>query len=163
MIKKLRKKFIAIAMCSMALVLFVIMAGINTANYTNVCRNADMRIHVIAENDGKFPENPADDTPQDDNQTPPEPKKEKELARRDISPESAFDTRFFTVTLTDKGTVDQVDTGKIAAVSTKEAKKYAASLYKSSIPLDLSAVTAISLSLQAITRVCIFLSTVNGN
>lgn len=49
MIKKLRKKFIAIAMCSMALVLFVIMAGINTANYTNVCRNADMRIHVIAE------------------------------------------------------------------------------------------------------------------
>ena len=130
MIKKLRKKFIAIAMCSMALVLFVIMAGINTANYTNVCRNADMRIHVIAENDGKFPENPADDNPQDDNQTPPEPKKEKELARRDISPESAFDTRFFTVTLTDKGTVDQVDTGKIAAVSTKEAKKYAASLYK---------------------------------
>ena len=113
MIKKLRKKFIAIAMCSMALVLFVIMAGINTANYTNVCRNADMRIHVIAENDGKFPENPADDNPQDDNQTPPEPKKEKELARRDISPESAFDTRFFTVTLTDKGTVDQVDTGKI--------------------------------------------------
>ena len=102
MIKKLRKKFIAIAMCSMALVLFVIMAGINTANYTNVCRNADMRIHVIAENDGKFPENPADDNPQDDNQTPPEPKKEKELARRDISPESAFDTRFFTVTLTDK-------------------------------------------------------------
>ena len=130
MIKKLRKKFIAIAMCSMALVLFVIMAGINIANYTNVCRNADMRIHVIAENDGKFPENPADDTPKDDNQTPPEPKKEKELARRDISPESAFDTRFFTVTITDKGTVDQVDTGKIAAVSTKEAKKYAASLYK---------------------------------
>lgn len=64
-------------MCSMALVLFVIMAGINTANYTNVCRNADMRIHVIAENDGKFPENPADDNPQDDNQTPPEPKKKK--------------------------------------------------------------------------------------
>ena len=58
MIKKLRKKFIAIAMCSMALVLLVIMAGSNIANYTNVCRNADMRIHVIAENDGKFPENP---------------------------------------------------------------------------------------------------------
>ena len=156
MIKKLRKKFIAIAMCSMALVLFVIMAGINIANYTNVCRNADMRIHVIAENDGKFPENPADDTPKDDNQTPPEPKKEKELARRDISPESAFDTRFFTVTITDKGTVDQVDTGK-------KQKNTRLLCIKSSIPLDLSAVTAISLSLQAITRVCIFLSTVNGN
>lgn len=72
----------------------VIMAGINTANYTNVCRNADMRIHVIAENNGKFPESPAADSPLDDNQTPPEPKKEKELIRRDISPESAFDTRF---------------------------------------------------------------------
>lgn len=130
MIKKLRKKFIAIAMCSMALVLFAIMAGINIANYTNVCRNADMRIHVIADNDGNFPETPASTDPKNDNQTPPEPKKEKELARHDISPESAFDTRFFTVTLTDKGTIDQVDTGKIAAVSTTEAKKYASSLYK---------------------------------
>lgn len=129
MIKKLRRKFIAIAMCSMALVLFIIMAGINIANYTNVCRNADMRIRLIADNNGKFPDNPA---PSKDNSdtTPPEPKKDREFSRHDISPESAFDTRFFTVTLTDSGTIDQIDTGKIAAISTSEAKTYAASLYK---------------------------------
>lgn len=129
MIKKLRKKFIAIAMCSMALVLFAIMAGINIANYTNVCRNADMRIQVIADNDGTFPQAPEAGNSKSD-QAPPKPEKDKEFSKREISPESAFDTRFFTVTLKANGTIDQVDTGKIAAVSASEAKAYATSLYK---------------------------------
>ena len=130
MIKKLRRKFIAIAMSSMALVLVIIMAGINIANYSNVCKNADMRIDLIAGNNGTFPENSGNPAPgSDDGSTAPEPKKDKEFSRRDISPESAFDTRFFTVTFTKNGAIDQVDTGKIAAISTSEAEDYATALY----------------------------------
>ena len=49
MLKKLRKKFIAIAMCSIGIVLAIIMTGINLANYMNVCRNADARISMISD------------------------------------------------------------------------------------------------------------------
>jgi hypothetical protein len=54
MITKLRRKFIAIAMCSIALVLTVILIGIIASSYLNVCRNADARIQMIAENGGRF-------------------------------------------------------------------------------------------------------------
>ncbi len=112
MITKLRHKFIAIAMCSTALVLTVIMTGINIANYINVCRNADMRITMIEEDKGHLPKKPG---PRDD--------------RHDLSPEAAFDTRFFTVTLLSDGNVSMIDTGKIAAISSEEAAAYATSLF----------------------------------
>ena len=117
MIKKLQKKIIACAMCSMAFVLAAIIIGINIAGYANVCKNADMRIRLIAENNGKFP------------QYSKQPKKNVPYSNRDISPESAFDTRFFTVTLSEKGTILRLDTGKIAAIDSEEAAGYAATLY----------------------------------
>ena len=46
MLTTLRRKFIAIAMCSLALVLTIIMVCINTANYINVCHVADERISL---------------------------------------------------------------------------------------------------------------------
>ncbi len=133
MLKKLRKKFIAIAMCSIGIVLAIIMTGINLANYINVCRNADARISMISDNDGHLPEE-SDNTPPpkqgDDKNNKDQKPADDPGAKRQMSPEASFDTRFFTVTLTDDGTIEQIDTGKIAAVTTQEASDYAASLYK---------------------------------
>ena len=133
MLKKLRKKFIAIAMCSIGIVLAIIMTGINLANYMNVCRNADARISMISDNDGHLPEE-SDNTPPpkqgDDKNTKDQKPADDPGAKRQMSPEASFDTRFFTVTLTDDGTIEQIDTGKIAAVTTQEASDYASSLYK---------------------------------
>lgn len=56
MIKTLRKKFIAIAMLSTALVLFVIIGAINIANYINTNANLDARLELIAYNGGTFPD-----------------------------------------------------------------------------------------------------------
>lgn len=56
MIKTLRKKFIAIAMLSIALVLFVIIGAINIANYINTNANLDARLELIAYNGGTFPD-----------------------------------------------------------------------------------------------------------
>ena len=55
MIKTLRKKFIAIAMLSTALVLFIIIGAINIANYINTNANLDARLELIAYNGGTFP------------------------------------------------------------------------------------------------------------
>lgn len=47
-----------------------------------------------------------------------------------ISQESPFDTRYFTVTIAPDGTVESVDTGKIASISAGTAEEYAAELWK---------------------------------
>lgn len=114
MLTSLRRKFIAIAMFSMALVLTVIITGINAANYINVCRIADERIALIAANGGTFPQltaPPYGHAPQDKD--------------HGISGEAAFDTRYFTVTLLPDGTFAGVDTGKIASASSEDAAAYA--------------------------------------
>lgn len=56
MIKTLRKKFIAIAMLSTSLVLFIIIGAINIANYINTNANLDARLELIAYNGGTFPD-----------------------------------------------------------------------------------------------------------
>lgn len=47
----------------------------------------------------------------------------------DISKETPFQTRYFTVEITPEGNVYRIDTGKIAAISTETAKEYALELY----------------------------------
>ncbi len=47
-----------------------------------------------------------------------------------ISQESPFDTRYFTVTIAPDGTVESVDTGKIASISAGTAEEYARSCGK---------------------------------
>ena len=58
MIKTLRKKFIAIAMLSTALVLFIIIGAINIANYINTNANLDARL----DDDGSAPAVPDNPT-----------------------------------------------------------------------------------------------------
>lgn len=123
MITKLRRQFIATAMCSIALVLTFIMAAIICSSYLNVCKNADSRIHMISENGGHF-----------DPKTPQPQQSESSdgpaSAWPELSAESPYDTRFFTVTLSEKGTVSQIDTGRIAAIGTGDAADYAEALYR---------------------------------
>lgn len=56
MVKTLRRKFIAITMISVSAVFLIILGVINIANYTNVYNNAKVRLDVLEENNGKFPE-----------------------------------------------------------------------------------------------------------
>ena len=56
MIKNLRKKFILVTMLSTFAVLFVIIGGLNVANYISMNSGADSLLDILAENDGKFPD-----------------------------------------------------------------------------------------------------------
>lgn len=126
MIKSLRRNFIAIAMCSISLVLAIIMAAVNAANYINVCQSADQRIRLIAENGGTLPQGLKLTEPAFFD----EPGRSFDLGRRELSEETFFDTRFFTVTVSEDGSVLSVNTGKIAAISTSDAADYASGLWR---------------------------------
>lgn len=173
MLKKLRRKFIAIAMLSVSIVLIAIVGTINIANYISTNEALDARLKLIAGNGGTFPDlleqknmgvegnktdsinkgtptlkeppsgktdiQPPEDMKQadlkDDNLKENDLKendfKENDLKRHGISPESQFDTRYFTVTINSNGEVENIDTSKIASVSSENATQYAKKLWKS--------------------------------
>lgn len=113
MLKKLRRKFIAIAMISVSIVLIAILGTINIANYISTSRALEARLSLIAQNGGTFP----DFAPK------------KPLEKRGISPESPFDTRYFTVTVDDSGNIEKINIGKIASVTAGTAGDYARKLW----------------------------------
>ena len=56
MLKKLRRKFVAIAMISISIVLIAIVGTINIANYISTNNSLDARLELIAGNGGTFPD-----------------------------------------------------------------------------------------------------------
>lgn len=121
MIKKLRRHFILITLISIALVLGVMMSAINIENYHSVNIRADEKLSVIADNDGTFPKKNGE------NEYKPFDYK---MLEKKMTAEAPFDTRYFTVKVTDKNTIVSVNTGMIAAVSTEKAINYTNQLTK---------------------------------
>lgn len=116
MIKRLRRKFIVITMCSILVVLGGIIGGVNLANYISISRRADEKLSLLMENKGRFPHQGE------------EP--EKKPLPRGMSPEAPFETRYFTVILDSDNQVISADVGRIAAVSGRMAGEYAAKLHE---------------------------------
>lgn len=87
-------------------------------------KQADLKDDNLKENDLK--ENDLKENDLNENDF-----KENDLKRHGISPESQFDTRYFTVTINSKGEVENIDTSKIASVSAENAAGYAKKLWKS--------------------------------
>lgn len=137
MLKTLKKKFIMAAMVSTTIVLFIIIGGINLANYINVNNSIDSKLQMISDNDGHLltpdtspvpgsTENSRSGQFPDSKQTPPDKKSHE---GQHFPRETAFDTRYFTVTLKSDGSVSSIDTGKIYAIDTETASEYATSLF----------------------------------
>lgn len=122
MIKQLRQKFIAVAMLSMFLVLTVIMGAINIINYQNILKDANNILAVLSDNGGYFPR---EKHPED------RPDMGKPLDIKDMSPETPYETRYFTVTFNSEGTAVSVNTGNIAAVKTSDAIALGTDIYDS--------------------------------
>ena len=118
MIRKLRIKLILTSMLSLLFVLSVIFGTVGIINYRNILSDADSILSILAENDGSCPEIRLSG---------------KELHKREqrFSPELPYETRFFSVTFAENGTVHSVNIGKIAAVDTAAAISYAQSVAES--------------------------------
>lgn len=154
MIRKLQNKFIVISMLSMLLVLTVIIGSINIINYRQLIEDAEHILHILSENDGEFPKDrprPDSREPQGDNSSPdfkdglvdnasPDPRepqgnnsstpKKPKLHSMDMSPEMPFETRYFSVVLTENGNVSSTNVQKVAAIDNEDANAYALRAWK---------------------------------
>ena len=118
MIRTLRIRLILASMVSLLLVLTVILGAAGILNYRKIVTDADSILDVLAENDGVFP---ADKHLENDFfSTGRHPRYD-----RLNSPELPYESRYFSVFLTQDGTTAAVSTGKIAAVDTQAAIEYA--------------------------------------
>lgn len=134
MISRLRRNFILITMCSTFAVLAVIIGTLNLVSYHNMVEKADNILLLLAENNAVFPEK----FPWEyDSMEPPEDAQEgmnrkyKDGMKKDMSPETPYETRFFSVKLDEEGKLISVDTGKIAAVATEDAVAFAEEIWES--------------------------------
>ena len=119
MVKKLRVRFIAVSMSAVAAVLICIMLIINIASYVNIVNDSDKTVSYITENDGRFPK-------------PIKiPGEFNNGGYRVNSPEAPYETRFFTVIVSENNEVISVNTGAIAAVDRTDAGNLARSVLES--------------------------------
>ena len=164
MLKKLRYKFILIAMVSLVAVLAVIVTGWSVLNFVGINQRADRILDILLSNGGGFPgmdvpgsgQNPGEDSlkpPENESGMPggngpdtggeetgngagtsagdpgaggPAPGKDpSEKMPHGMSPETPYNSRYFSVTIASDGTVRASDTGHIAAVGEEEARELA--------------------------------------
>ena len=147
MIRKLRTRFTAAAMLSLFLVLAVLMGAVNLYSYHRVAREADETLSMLSENKGRFPQwmTDRDDPPWDDRDDWDEADSEEDWYRAgggpwgdepgpirpDISPELAFESRFFSLVADEDGTICEWNLDSIAAVDETEASALAESVLAS--------------------------------
>ena len=131
MIKKLRYRFIGIAMLSMTLVLASIIATINVVNYVRTTESIDLRMEMINERGDHIPQK-EDFTPRPGTGGLMEGEEYKEQFRPDkkLNAEAAFDTRYFTVTVDADGEIVETNTTSIAAVDDEAAVEYVKAVMK---------------------------------
>ncbi len=115
MIRKLKTRFIALSMTALAVLLILIVAGMNLISYHALVSEADETLSILAQNEGRFPEMNKNDFFDIPGPEPP----------HDLSPELPFESRYFSVLLNDAGGIILTETSKIASVDTEAAIDYA--------------------------------------
>ena len=118
MIKKLQRKFIKIAMISFGFVLFLIIGAINFMNFYQMIHRTDHILNVLAENNGKFPRI------EKEKKKPVKPNIMMEMGIH-FTEETPYETRYFIVKWNRDQQIEEINTGHIAAISSKEAQEYA--------------------------------------
>lgn len=121
MIRRLRCTFVMVSVCSVAAVLFVILGVVNWMNYRQVVEDVDRILDILAENNGSFPER---GVPEE------EPERDRRGAPPGISPETPYESRYFTVYFNEDEDVIRADVGRIAAVDESKAAAYAEEVNK---------------------------------
>ena len=128
MIYKLQKRLIFISLLSILIVIAIIFCSIAALNVSNMNEMMDTLADTIAKNGGDFPEFQGDKPSSPDGKNPDGSALK---APNIITPETRFSTRFFTVTFDKSGSITEIKTDFISAVSEADAIKYAKSAVNS--------------------------------
>ena len=130
MIHTLRKKFIGATMLSLLLVLLLILGTVNIVSFCKTITDADRILRLLSENQGAFPKqfSPGMDPGRE---TQRGIRDDRPSGRGDFSPETPFESRFFSVTVDVSGSPMLTDLSNIAAVDAATAEEYAARVMES--------------------------------
>ena len=122
MMRALRRKLIVATMLSLTVVLTVILGGVNLMSRQKLVGEADAILAVLAENQGSFPHRGflRDPLPQGPTWTPG--------MSPAMSPETPYESRYFSVLLDADGQILQTDTGQVAAIDDAAAADAAAKI-----------------------------------
>lgn len=133
MITRLKRRFIILAMTSLAVLLAVIVTGMNTINYNTVVSNADETLDMLSENMGRLPDFFSDDRDDyyDDYFFFRGGPGRGDRGRRGMSRDEAEETRYFSVLVSSSGQAVNIDTERIFAVDQGQAAEYAESIAQS--------------------------------
>lgn len=122
MIKKLRWKFIAVAMISIIVVLMAIIGTITLINYNKTVDNIDKVLTVLVDNDGKFDDlDFGDDNLENTDGNNNKDNLNHQEDHGEFTKKTPYWTRFFSVKFTNSNPDPTVDTSMIASVSKEEA------------------------------------------
>ncbi len=117
MIRKLKIKFVALAMTVIFILLAIVMTGMNLLNYNSVIQSADTILGILSQNNGSFPDIVG-------------------IFGSHMSiyltPETPYTSRYFSVFLNKSGIVISTDTKNIASVDAMTAIEYAKTALESS-------------------------------
>ena len=132
MIKKLKIRFIVLAMVSLAVLLSVIVAGMNIVNYRKVVADADTKIMVLEQNSIRImledmlnPFGNFDDDADSGYDNDRDFFGHRGPGGHSMTRDEAEESRFFMVTFDESGNVLQSYTDRISAVDADEAAGYA--------------------------------------
>lgn len=124
MIKKLKNKFIILSMIAVFILLALIVAAMNIINYRSVINEADDILFFIAENQSDFV---SDDVFSTDGFNPFFNGK----LPQNMSPETPYESRYFSVIINTVTESVKTETSRIASVDAENAKNYARAVLKS--------------------------------
>ena len=116
MIIKLKRKFIILATISMLVLMSALCGIMNAINYSVVVKESDSTIDLLI-----HPDDPAHE-----NSPPPENSHDgiKDPAHGGMSPEIPYESRYFTVTVSENGEIVKTDLSKILSVDDSSVSDY---------------------------------------
>lgn len=121
MIRKLKLKVILMTAISLWVLLTALVAGMNIINYTAVVHEADEVLSILSLNDGTF-----SGLFDDKGFAPlPDMPTEEERLPEQLSPETPYESRYFSVLLSPAGQTVVTDVSRIASVDKEQAVAYA--------------------------------------
>lgn len=110
MIEQAKRKFIATSMISVLVLLLLVVLGMNVLNYFTLIQESDMLLLLLERNHGHFPA----DEQASQSVTIPDT----------LSPETPYETRYFTVFTGREGEILKTDLSHIASVDAATASSY---------------------------------------
>ena len=130
MIVRLRKRFIRIAMLSVALVILLLSIVVNLSNYVSVNADIDSLLDMLSDRGGHAGELQPPEEGFHENIRPDGPHRETEpdwfdeRGGRRFNSETPFSTRFFALSYDEQGELLSSDLSNIAAVTENEVDEY---------------------------------------